>query len=72
MKITPINQPVNEYLFRVEYEGKQYNVKIWIDPEKSSKFSDWEVSDKNDENVLGPIEDAIIEQIDNDWDKLTA
>jgi hypothetical protein len=57
------------YTFNVEHEGKHYKAEIWMN-DSSSKFQDWEITDKNGDKVDSDLEDEIIEYIDNNWDKL--
>jgi hypothetical protein len=57
------------YIFNVKHEGKKYKAEIWMN-DSSSKFRDWEITDKNGDKVDSDLEDEIIEYIDNNWDKL--
>lgn len=75
MKIELLKAPqMLTYRLKVEHEGLKYNVTVWIDSEKLHKFADWEINNSDDgidREVSREIADAIIKEVDKQWDKLT-
>lgn len=78
MKIKLLKIPsMLTYRLKVEYDSVTYDVTIWIDQEKPHKFADWDVTVAGEEFkpcgtlVQKEIEDAIIQEVDKQWNKLT-